>query len=201
MSAWVIWIVVAGLLAIGEILTLSFFMGPIAVAALLAAAAALLGAGTALQMVVFIVASAASLLVLRPIARRHLMTPPRIRTGTAALIGARALVLEDTFTSLPDMAAHHYPWLPARWLMRGKFNSLGCIGKYHGPLLMTHGTADSIVPFQYAEQLFAAANEPKQFIAEQGADHNDPSPHSFYLELRRFLETLPPAKLSSPDIP
>ena len=47
MSAWVIWIVVAGLLAIGEILTLSFFMGPIAVAALLAAAAALLGAGTA----------------------------------------------------------------------------------------------------------------------------------------------------------
>ena len=43
---------------------------------------------------VFIVASAASLLVLRPIARRHLMTPPRIRTGTAALIGARALVLE-----------------------------------------------------------------------------------------------------------
>ena len=94
MSAWVIWMVAAGLLAIGEILTLSFFMGPIAVAALLAAAAALLGAGTALQMVVFIVASAASLLVLRPIARRHLMTPPRIRTGTAALIGARALVLE-----------------------------------------------------------------------------------------------------------
>jgi membrane protein implicated in regulation of membrane protease activity len=94
MSAWVIWIVVAGLLAVGEILTLSFFMGPIAVAAVLAAFAALLGAGTALQMVVFIVASAASLLVLRPIARRHLVTPPRIRTGTAALIGAPALVLE-----------------------------------------------------------------------------------------------------------
>jgi len=94
MSAWVIWIVVAGLLAIGEILTLSFFMGPIAVAAVLAALAALLGAGTALQMVVFIFASAASLLVLRPIARRHLRTPPKIRTGTAALIGARALVLE-----------------------------------------------------------------------------------------------------------
>lgn len=94
MSAWVIWIVVAGLLAIGEILTLSFFMGPIAVAAMLAALAALLGAGTALQMVVFIVASAASLLVLRPIARRHLVTPAKIRTGTAALVGAQALVLE-----------------------------------------------------------------------------------------------------------
>ncbi len=94
MAAWVIWIVVAGLLAIGEILTLSFFMGPIAVAAVLAAIAALLGAGTALQMVVFILASAASLLVLRPIARRHLMTPAKIRTGTAALVGAEALVLD-----------------------------------------------------------------------------------------------------------
>jgi membrane protein implicated in regulation of membrane protease activity len=94
MSAWVIWIVVAGILAIGEIVSLSFFMGPIAVAALLAALAAVLGAGTALQMVVFILASIGSLLVLRPIARRHLHTPAKIRTGTAALIGAHAVVLE-----------------------------------------------------------------------------------------------------------
>lgn len=94
MSAWVIWMVAAGLLAIGEIVTLSFFMGPIAVAAVLAGIAALLGAGTALQLVVFIVASAATLLVLRPIARRHLVTPAKIRTGTAALIGAPAVVIE-----------------------------------------------------------------------------------------------------------
>jgi membrane protein implicated in regulation of membrane protease activity len=94
MSAWVIWIVAAGLLAIGEILTLSFFMGPIAIAAVLAAVAALLGAGTAVQMVVFILASIGSLAVLRPVARRHLHTPAKIRTGTAALIGARAVVLE-----------------------------------------------------------------------------------------------------------
>ena len=94
MSAWVIWMVAAGALAVGEILTLSFFMGPIAVAAALAAIAALAGAGTALQMVVFIVASAASLAVLRPIARRHLHTPAKIRTGTAALVGSRAVALE-----------------------------------------------------------------------------------------------------------
>jgi membrane protein implicated in regulation of membrane protease activity len=94
MSAWVIWMVAAGLLAIGEIMSLSFFMGPIAVAAVLAGAAALAGAGTALQLIVFIVASIASLVVLRPIARRHLQTPARIRTGTAALIGAPAVVLE-----------------------------------------------------------------------------------------------------------
>ena len=94
MSAWVIWIVAAGLLAIGEIVSLSFFMGPIAGAAVLAAHAAVLGAGTAIQLVVFIVASIASLAVLRPVARRHLHTPAKIRTGTAALVGARAVVLE-----------------------------------------------------------------------------------------------------------
>jgi membrane protein implicated in regulation of membrane protease activity len=94
MSAWVIWMVAAGLLAIGEILTLSFFMGPVAVAAFLAGIAALLGANTALQLVVFILASIASLAVLRPVARRHLQTPAKIRTGTEALIGAPAVTLE-----------------------------------------------------------------------------------------------------------
>jgi membrane protein implicated in regulation of membrane protease activity len=91
---WVYWMIAAGVLAVGEIASLSFFLGPIAVAAAIAAVAALLGAGLAIQLVVFIVASAASLLVLRPIARRHLHTPARLRTGTAALVGERAVVLE-----------------------------------------------------------------------------------------------------------
>jgi len=95
MSGWVIWMIVAGALAVGEMLSLSFFMGPIAVAAVIAGLAALVGAGTAIQLVVFIVASVASLVLLRPIARRHLHTPAQIRTGTAALIGAPAVVLEQ----------------------------------------------------------------------------------------------------------
>ncbi len=94
MPAWVIWMIAAGALAVGEIFTLSFFLGPIAVAAVLAAVAALAGAGVALQIVVFTVASAASLLLLRPIARRHLHTPAQIRTGTAALIGEHAVVID-----------------------------------------------------------------------------------------------------------
>ncbi len=94
MPAWVIWMIAAGALAVGEIFTLSFFLGPIAVAAVLAAVAALAGAGAALQIVVFTVASAASLLVLRPVARRHLHTPAQIRTGTAALVGERAVVID-----------------------------------------------------------------------------------------------------------
>jgi len=94
MSAWVIWMIAAGALAAGEIFTLSFFLGPIAVAAVLTAIVALAGAGAAVQIIVFTLASAASLLVLRPIARRHLHTPAQIRTGTAALVGGSAVVLE-----------------------------------------------------------------------------------------------------------
>ncbi len=94
MPAWVIWMIAAGALAVGEIFSLSFFLGPIAVAAVLAAVAALAGAGAALQIVVFTVASAASLLLLRPVARRHLHTPAQIRTGTAALVGEHAFVVE-----------------------------------------------------------------------------------------------------------
>ncbi len=94
MPAWVIWMIAAGLLAVGEMFSLSFFLGPIALAAALSAGAALIGAGPALQIIIFTIASAASLLLLRPIARRHLHTPAQIRTGTAALIGEGAVVID-----------------------------------------------------------------------------------------------------------
>ena len=94
MPDWVIWMIAAGALAVGEMATLSFFLGPVAVAAVLAAAVALAGAGVALQILVFTIAAAASLLFLRPVARRHLRTPTALRTGTAALVGADAVVTE-----------------------------------------------------------------------------------------------------------
>jgi membrane protein implicated in regulation of membrane protease activity len=94
MDEWVIWTVVAGALAVGEIVSLSFFLGPIAIAAVLAALTALVGGGLALQLVVFILGSAGTLAFLRPIARRHMRTPAQIRSGTAALVGATAVVLE-----------------------------------------------------------------------------------------------------------
>jgi membrane protein implicated in regulation of membrane protease activity len=92
--AWAVWMLVAVALAVGEIFTLAFLLGPIAVAAVLAGAAAALGLGAVLQVAVFIAASLGSLAVLRPLAQRHLRTPPALRTGTAALVGARAIVLE-----------------------------------------------------------------------------------------------------------
>jgi membrane protein implicated in regulation of membrane protease activity len=91
---WVVWLVIAAVLGAGELLTLTFFLGPVALAAVVAALVGLLGAGFAVQAVVFLAASLASLGLLRPIARRHLRTPAALRTGAAALTGAKAVVLE-----------------------------------------------------------------------------------------------------------
>lgn len=89
-----IWTLVALALAVGEIFTLSFFLAPVAIAAVLAGAVALAGGGVELQLAVFVLGSLASLLLIRPIVRRHLRMPPQIRTGTAALVGSSAVVLE-----------------------------------------------------------------------------------------------------------
>jgi membrane protein implicated in regulation of membrane protease activity len=93
--AWLIWAIVAVLLAVGEIFTPGlFFLGPVAIAAIVAGIVALAGAGAAVQLIVFIGASVASVLLVRPIARRHLHMPAALRTGTAALEGTKALVLQ-----------------------------------------------------------------------------------------------------------
>jgi membrane protein implicated in regulation of membrane protease activity len=91
---WVFWLIFAAVLAAGEVATLGFFLGAVALAALPAAAVAAAGGSLTLQLIVFILCSVGSLAFLRPVARRHLSTPPSIRTGTAALIGSRAMVLE-----------------------------------------------------------------------------------------------------------
>jgi membrane protein implicated in regulation of membrane protease activity len=96
MEAWVIWLIVAALLGVGEMLSLSFFLAPFALGALAGAVVALVGAGTVVELAVALVVSLLALTLLRPIARNHLRTPARLRTGTAALVGREALVLERT---------------------------------------------------------------------------------------------------------
>ena len=93
--AWLVWVIAAVLLVIGEILTPGlFFLGPVALGAGIAAVSAAIGAPIWLQLIVFAGASAASLAVLRPLARQHLRMPTAIRTGAAALEGSHGVVLQ-----------------------------------------------------------------------------------------------------------
>jgi membrane protein implicated in regulation of membrane protease activity len=93
--AWLIWAIAAVLLSVGEILTPGmFFLGPGALAAVAAAVVALLGVGVAFQLLAFIIGSIATVAFLRPIAKRHLHMPAALRTGTAALEGTKAVVLQ-----------------------------------------------------------------------------------------------------------
>ena len=95
MPAWLIWAIATVLLCIGELLTPGmFFLGPVALAALGAGIVALAGVGVLGQFLVFIGGSVASVLFLRPIAKRHLHMPAARRTGSAALEGAKAVVVQ-----------------------------------------------------------------------------------------------------------
>lgn len=94
MDAWILWLVAGVVAAVGEMLTMGFFLAPFAVGAFGAMLAALAGGGGAIQVVVFAVLTLASFALVRPVATRHLHTPPRIRTGTAALVGKSGIVLD-----------------------------------------------------------------------------------------------------------
>jgi uncharacterized protein len=106
---------------------------------------------------------------------------------------ARGLVIENSFSSAPEVGAFHYPWLPIKQFMRTQLDAAKAIKNYHGPYLQVHGTADTIVPFSIGKQLFAAANEPKQFVEISAGDHNDPRTPQFYAALDKLIDSLPPA--------
>jgi membrane protein implicated in regulation of membrane protease activity len=92
---WLIWAIAAVLLSVGEIFTPGmFFLGPVALAALAAAVVALLDVGVVGQLLAFVIGSVATVAFLRPIAKRHLHMPAALRTGTAALEGTKAVVLQ-----------------------------------------------------------------------------------------------------------
>jgi membrane protein implicated in regulation of membrane protease activity len=94
MGTWVVWVVAACVLGAGELHTGGFFLAPFAIGALVAAVLSLAGVPAAAAVIVFLAASLLVLLTLRPIATRHRSLPPSIRTGTAALVGRNAMVLE-----------------------------------------------------------------------------------------------------------
>jgi len=102
--------------------------------------------------------------------------------GVATWLAARehpgALILLSTFTSIPDLGAELYPFLPVRWLSRIHYDSLARIkAGMPTPLLVAHSPGDEIVPYAHGKRLYAAAAGPKQFLELEGA-HNEASLHS-----------------------
>ena len=103
----------------------------------------------------------------------------------------RALIVESTFSSLKEEAAHVAPGL-AFLVHPDRFNSVNSITRHKGPLLHSHGSADRLIPYSHGLKLFQAANKPKLHVRIPGGQHNDPYPRPQYDKImRQFLADLP----------
>ncbi|XZE21458.1 alpha/beta hydrolase [Pirellulaceae bacterium SH449] len=99
------------------------------------------------------------------------------------------LILDRTFSSIADVASHHFPLLPVRWLMRNKFYSDRKINNYRGELLQMHGLADEVVPIQFGERLFAACpSSSKQFLKIDHLTHNESAPDEFWHQCSLLID-------------
>jgi fermentation-respiration switch protein FrsA (DUF1100 family) len=117
--------------------------------------------------------------------------------AVAAWLAARrppaGLVLESAFTSVPDLAAELYPWLPARRLARLRLDTRSELSRVACPVLLIHSRQDEIIPFAHGQALLDAAREPKALLAIQG-DHNGGfwiSREAYAAGIAAFLATLP----------
>ncbi|MDE0864295.1 MAG: alpha/beta hydrolase [Rubripirellula sp.] len=106
----------------------------------------------------------------------------------AANGGAKALILERTFDQLVGVASAQYPWAPIRLLMKNRFDSIGRIAGYTGPLVILHGTDDELVSIDCARRLNQAANcQHKLFIEVAGMKHNGNLPDQY---LRQIVDAV-----------
>ena len=124
-----------------------------------------------------------------------------VMVDLAARDGARGLVLESTFTSIPDVAAKKLPWLPIGWMMHNRLDSLSKISRYQGPLLQSHGAADKLIPIKNGRRLHSAAAGRKRFVAIPDAGHNWVWTPEYVAALDEFLSSLPSPRSGGNDPP
>jgi Dipeptidyl aminopeptidases/acylaminoacyl-peptidases len=103
-----------------------------------------------------------------------------------------ALVLDATFTSVPDVAAYQYPWLPARILSRNHYRSIDRINQIQTPVLILHSRDDRLIPFEQGQKLFERANQPKTFVELKGphASGLSADPETYRAAIESFVATL-----------
>lgn len=112
-----------------------------------------------------------------------------IATQVATRLQPDAMVLEAPFTAVVDRAGEMLPILPAKYLMRDTYLSRTAIGKLHMPLFIMHGDQDWIIPLHHGKDLFALANEPKQFKMYSGYGHLDLIHSTAYNDAVEFIKT------------
>ena len=109
--------------------------------------------------------------------RRIVYFGESLGTGVAVALAAErpplALVLRSPFTSMVDVARHHYPFLPVGLLLRDRYPSIDRIARVNCPVIVITAEHDSVVPADSSRQLYEAAREPKRLVVVKGADHND----------------------------
>ena len=112
----------------------------------------------------------------------------------AATREVAGLILLSTFTSIADMAARQFPWLPVRYLVRTRFDNLQKIAKVRAPKLFIHSRGDELIPFEMATRLFEAAPDPKRALWLDHPGHNETfalEAERVVLSIRAFLNSLP----------
>ncbi|WP_252855973.1 alpha/beta hydrolase [Aeoliella straminimaris] len=108
----------------------------------------------------------------------------------AANDGARGLILESTFTSLPELADWKLPHSGVGGKLDTQFPSIERLPNFHGPVLIAHGSDDVVIPQSHGRALFEAANQPKQFVPIKGAKHDWAPPFDYLLTVSRFIDRL-----------
>ncbi len=115
-----------------------------------------------------------------------------IATDLATKVDVGSLILEEAFTSIGDVGQKMFPFLPVRWLVKNKYDTLAKMPRIKVPLLIFHSRDDEIFNMRHAQRLFAAANDPKQLVELRG-HHNDAflvSAPIYHDAMQKFFATL-----------
>jgi uncharacterized protein len=116
-----------------------------------------------------------------------------VAVDLASKVPTGGVIIEEAFTSIPDVGQKMYPFLPVRWFVRNKYDTLAKIDRINAPLLMLHSRQDEFFPWRHAEHLYAAARDPKRLVELRGS-HNDAfavSGDAYRAALRDFLSSFP----------
>lgn len=126
--------------------------------------------------------------------RRIVLWGFSLGSGVAVALAAEhavgGLILEAPYTSIADIAAQAFQWLPARYLIRDTFHSDARIAAVNAPLLVMHGGRDGTIPIAYGERLFALARQPKQFVRFDEGGHDNLEQFGAIETARHFIGTL-----------